>query len=431
MAVQKVDTVVVGGGQAGIAASEHLSNHGISHVVLERGRIAEKWRSARWDSLVANGPAWHDRFPSRDFDNPDYDAFIPKEAVADYFVDYVEQIKAPVRCGVSVEQVERTANGGGFHIKTSDGAFEASHIIAATGAFQNPAIPPLVPADAPVHQMHSNDYRNPSQLPEGAVLVVGAGSSGAQIAEELMDAGRQVYLSIGAHDRPPRSYRGRDFVWWLGVLGKWDMPTPGPGTEHVTIAVSGANGGRTVDFRRFAADGMHLLGLTESYKDGTVRFADDLAENIANGDANHLALLDEADAYVERHGLELPEDPEERKRWPDPACLTEPTRALDLQEAGITTILWATGFTVDYSWLKVDTFDERGRPLHQRGVSREPGVYFLGLPWQSRRGSSFIWGVWHDAKFIADQIAIQHAYKTYQPAESNSKTSHAADIKEA
>ncbi len=418
MAVEKVDTVVVGAGQAGIAASEHLSHHGISHVVLERDRIAEKWRSARWDSLVANGPAWHDRFPGRDFDDPNFDAFIPKEAVADYFVDYVKQINAPVRCGVTVEHAARMAAGGGFRVTTSDGVFETRHIIAATGAFQHPVIPPLVPDDAPVVQMHSNEYRNPDQLAPGAAMVIGAGSSGAQIAEELMEAGRQVYLSVGAHDRPPRSYRGRDFVWWLGVLGKWDMQTPGPGTEHVTIAVSGANGGRTVDFRRFAASGMQLVGMTAKYNNGIFHFADDLAQNIANGDANHLALLDEADAYIARHGLDLPEDPEARKNWPDPACLRDPIQQLDLAEAGVTTVLWATGYTVDYGWLDVETFDAQGKPRHKRGVSEEPGVYFLGLPWQSRRGSSFIWGVWHDAKFVADQIAIQQMYATYAPSSS-------------
>lgn len=417
MTVEKVDTLVVGAGQAGIAASEHLSSHGISHVVLEKDRIAEKWRSARWDSLVANGPAWHDRFPGRDFDDPDHDAFIGKEAVADYFVDYVAQIKAPVRCGITVERVRRLEKGGGFLVETSQGQFEANHIIAATGAFQNPVIPPLVPAQAGFFQLHSHDYRNPSQLPEGAVLVVGAGSSGAQIAEELMQAGRKVYLSVGPHDRPPRSYRGRDFVWWLGVLGKWDMPTPGPGTEHVTIAVSGANGGRTVDFRRFAAGGMDLVGRTEAYEGGKMAFADDLAVNIANGDANHRALLDEADAYIVRHGLDLPPDPAERKVWPDPECLKHPIRSLDLKAEGVTTIIWATGFDVNYDWLDVDTFDSDGKPLHRRGVSQEPGVYFLGLPWQSRRGSSFIWGVWHDAKFIADQIAIQHSYASYRPSD--------------
>jgi len=415
MVVEKVDTLVVGAGQAGIAASEHLTNHGIQHVVLERDRIAEKWRSARWDSLVSNGPAWHDRFPSRNFDDPNHDAFISKEDVASYFVDYVGQIKAPVRCGINVEHVTRIPGGTGFHVTTSAGNFEACHIIAATGAFQDPVIPPLIPKCAPINQMHSNEYRNPEQLPEGAVLVIGAGSSGAQISEELMNSGRKVYLSVGAHDRPPRRYRGRDFVWWLGVLGKWDMQTPALGSEHVTIAVSGADGGKTVDFRRFAFGGIHLVGMAEKYEKNTFYFADDLEKNIKKGDINHLWLLDEADAYVKSHNLNLPIDLEERKRWPDPDCLTSPTRKLNLSKAGITTVLWATGYKVDYSWLDVNTFDELGKPLHQRGVSQEPGIYFLGLPWQSRRGSSFIWGVWHDAKFICDQIAIQHTYRSYKP----------------
>lgn len=202
MVVEKVDTLVVGAGQAGIAASEHLTNHEIQHVVVERDRIAEKWRSARWDSLVSNGPAWHDRFPSRNFDDPNHDAFISKEDVASYFIDYVEQIKAPVRCGINLEHVTRMPSGAGFHVTTSAGNFEARHIIAATGAFQDPVIPPLIPKYAPIHQMHSNEYQNPGQLPEGAVLVIGAGSSGAQISEELMNSGRKVYLSVGAHDRP-------------------------------------------------------------------------------------------------------------------------------------------------------------------------------------------------------------------------------------
>ena len=339
MVVEKVDTLVVGAGQAGIAASEHLTNHGIQHVVVERDRIAEKWRSARWDSLVSNGPAWHDRFPSRNFDDPNHDAFISKEDVASYFIDYVEQIKAPVRCGINVEHVTRIPGGAGFHVTTSAGNFEARHIIAATGAFQDPVIPPLIPKYAPIHQMHSNEYRNPGQLPEGAVLVIGAGSSGAQISEELMNSGRKVYLSVGAHDRPPRRYRGRDFVWWLGVLGKWDMQTPALGSEHVTIAVSGADGGKTVDFRRFAFGGIHLVGMADKYEKNTFYFADDLAKNIKKGDINHLGLLDEADAYVQSHNLNLPIDLEERKRWPDPDCLTSPTRKLNLSKAGITTVM--------------------------------------------------------------------------------------------
>lgn len=235
--------------------------------------------------------------------------------------------------------MRRNQGRAGFTVTTSAGVFEANHVVAATGPFQKPVIPPVISQDAGVAQIHSSDYRNPRQLAPGAVLVVGAGSSGVQIADELLRAGRKVYLSVGPHDRPPRAYRGRDFCWWLGVLGKWDMAAPNPGTEHVTIAVSGAHGGETVDFRRLGNRGMVLTGVTDGYRDGIVTFADDLRRNLDQGDANYLELLDAADAYVARNGL--------------------------------------------------------------------------GLPWQSRRGSSFIWGVWHDARHIAEQIAIQNKYMDY------------------
>ncbi|WP_417678979.1 flavin-containing monooxygenase [Roseibium sp.] len=412
MTVEKVEALVVGGGQAGLAMSEHLSRCGISHLVLERHRIAERWRSERWDSLVANGPAWHDRFPNMEFPDCDPDAFVAKEDVADYFVAYADQIAAPIRCGVEVTEVRRNTGRRGFRIETSDGPIEADYVIAATGAFQHPVMPDMVPAEVGITQMHSAAYRNPGQLAEGAVLVVGAGSSGAQIAAELLEAGKRVYLSVGPHDRPPRSYRGRDFVWWLGVLNKWDAEAT-PGVEHTTIAVSGVDGGHTVDFRRLAAKGMMLLGRTEAYENGSLRFAPDLKANIEGGDANYLSLLDEADAFIERNGLDLPEEPEARRIDPDPECVANPILELNLADAGITTIIWATGFSVDYDWLKVDTFDDRGRPIHKRGVSQEPGVYFLGLPWQTRRGSSFIWGVWYDAGYVADHIAKQRGYMTY------------------
>jgi len=410
---EKIDTLVVGGGQAGIAMSEHLSNCKVPHLVLERHRIAERWRSERWDSLVANGPAWHDRLPGMEFANFDPDAFPSKERVADYLVAYADMIYAPIRCGVEVREVRRNVHRPGFCVETSDGVIEANNVVAATGSFQIPVIPDLVPADAEITQIHSSAYRNPDQLPEGAVLVVGAGSSGAQIADELLLSGKSVYLSVGPHDLPPRSYRGRDFVWWLGVLGKWDAVTVEPGMEHVTIAVSGARGGHTVDFRRLARQGITLVGRTESFKNNVMYFAKDLADNIARGNAYTLSLLDEADAYVVRNGLDFPEEPEVRKVEPDPPCVTDPVLELNLTEAGITSILWATGFDVDYSWLKVDAFDEEGKPKHERGISAEAGIYFLGLPWQSRRGSSFIWGVWHDAKFLADQISIRRNYLAY------------------
>jgi len=413
MAIEKVDTVVVGAGQAGVAMSEHLGKCGVSHLVLERSRIAERWRSQRWDSLVANGPAWHDRFPNMEFADTDADAFVPKENVADYFVAYAKQINAPIRCGVEVSRVQRINGHLGFRVETSDGVIEAQNVVAATGPFQRPIIPNIVPENPAFQQMHSTAYRNPGQLPPGAVMVVGAGSSGAQIAEELSRAGRRVYLSVGPHDRPPRSYRGRDFCWWLGVLGQWDAVALAPGTEHVTIAVSGANGGKTVDFRRFGNQGITLVGRTQAFKDGMLRFAPDLVENIARGDANYLSMLNDADAYVTRNGLDLPQEPEARVFEADPDCVTNPLLELSLAEAGVTSIIWATGFAFDYGWLDVDVFDDTGRPIHQRGVSAEPGIYFLGLPWQSRRGSAFIWGVWHDAKYIADQIVKQRMYLDY------------------
>jgi putative flavoprotein involved in K+ transport len=413
MTSQEVEVLIVGAGQAGIAMSEHLGLLGVPHLVVERDRVAERWRSWRWDSLVANGPAWHDRFPGQEF-NIDADGFATKEQIADYFVAYAEKIDAPIRTGVEVTSVRKNNGRAGFCVETSDGPIDARFVVAATGPFQRPIIPTVVPDSAGIHQIHSSGYRNPQQLPEGAVLVVGAGSSGVQIADELQQAGRQVYLAVGPHDRPPRSYRGRDFCWWLGVLGKWDASAPPRGAEHVTIAVSGAHGGNTVDFRDLASSGITLLGMAGPFDNGVMRFASDLRTNIENGDANYLSMLDEADAYIARNGIDLPEEPEARVFSSDPDCVTDPVLELDLGAAGVTSIVWAVGFAFDYRWLQVDAFDENGKPRHQRGVSSEPGLYFLGLPWLSRRGSSFIWGVWHDAKYLADQIAIQRSYLAYQ-----------------
>lgn len=416
MSTETIDTLIVGAGQAGIAMSEHLRRLGVPHLVLERDRLAERWRSQRWDSLVCNGPAWHDRFPGMEFEGLDPDGFASKEQVADYLQAYAKKFDAPIRTGVEVTRVQRNAGRPGFTVDTSQGRMEARNVVAATGPFQRPVIPTIAPIDPRILQIHSAQYRNPAQLPDGAVLVVGAGSSGVQIAAELQRAGKQVYLSVGAHGRPPRAYRNRDFCWWLGVLGEWDAQAMKPGLEHVTIAVSGAQGGHTVDFRALAHAGVTLVGMTQSFDGGVVRFAPDLAENIARGDENYLSLLDAADAFVARNGLDLPPEPQARVLPPDPKCLAHPLHSLNLLDAGVSTILWATGYALDYGWLAVDAFDAQGKPQHQRGVSSEPGVYFVGLPWLSRRGSAFIWGVWHDAKHVADHIDKQRKYFAYQDA---------------
>ncbi|MBB4104520.1 flavin-containing monooxygenase [Allorhizobium borbori] len=408
MSVNEVDTLIIGGGQAGIAMSEHLSAQGVPHLIVERNRIAERWRSERWDSLVANGPAWHDRFPNMTFPNIDPDGFVTAGGIVDYLTAYCEQIKAPIHCGVEVTALHHKPDGSGFRAETSEGVIEARNVVAATGPFQRPIIPTVVPAEAGITQIHSASYRNPAQLPEGAVLVIGAGSSGVQIADELRRAGKTVYLAVGPHDRPPRRYRGKDFVWWLGALGMWNAEAIQPGMEHVTIAVSGARGGHTVDFRALAADGITLVGRAEAFENGVMRFADDLARNIALGDANLLAMMDAADAYIAREGLDWPEEPEARAMLPDPICVTNPLRELDLAKAGVTSIVWATGYALDFGWMKIDAFDAKGLPKHKKGVAEVPGLYFLGLAWLSRRASPFIWGVWHDAAYLAEQIAARN-----------------------
>lgn len=416
----ETDVLVVGAGQAGVAMSEHLSARGIGHLVLERDRIAERWRTGRWDSLVANGPAWHDRFPGLQFADVEPDGFASKDQVADYFAAYAEKIDAPIRCGVEVHGVRKHEGRPGFRVQTSEGTVDARQVVAATGPFQQPVVPPVVPAGAGPVQVHSSSYRNPDQLPGGAVLVVGAGSSGVQIADELNRSGRTVYLSVGPHERPPRSYRGRDFCWWLGVLNKWDAVAPPQGAEHVTIAVSGARGGRTVDFRALAADGITLVGMTRAFDNGRMSFAPDLRDTIARGDATYLGMLDDADRHVARNGLDLPEEPAARSFGPDPDCVLDPISELDLAAAGVGSIVWATGFASDYGWLPPDALDEGGKPRHARGVSTEPGIYFVGLPWQSRRGSSFIWGVWHDAAYVAEHITIQRGYLAHEPTGTTS-----------
>ena len=403
--MKKINTVVVGGGQAGLAASEHLTNNKIEHIIFERKRIVENWRSSRWDSLVANGPAWHDRFPTLKFSDIDPDAFAPKERVVKYFEEFAKKIKAPINLNVNVEKIEKQSSNHKYLVTTSEGLYESENIIAATGAFQEPVIPNIIPNNSKVNQIHSQAYKNPEQFSDGSILVIGSGSSGSQIAEELRRSNRDVFFSIGPHDRPPRRYRGRDNVWWLGVLGKWEAKTPNPGTQHVTIAVSGYDGGKTIDFRNLANMGITLLGMTKEFTNEKIYFENDLKENIHNGDKNYLSLLDEADEYITNNNLDFSEEPEARQFERDHECIKNPILELDLRISGIRNIIWATGYKNNFDWIKLNIFDETGKPEHNNGVSKEKGLYFLGLPWLSMRGSSFIWGVWKDAKYLAEHIA--------------------------
>ncbi|MEI6117355.1 MAG: NAD(P)/FAD-dependent oxidoreductase [Burkholderiales bacterium] len=409
---EKIDTIVVGAGQAGISMSEHLSLCGIEHLVLEQSRVAEAWRTARWDSLLANGPAWHDRLPTIAIP-ADPTSFPHKETIADYLVAYAEHIKAPIRTGVEVKAVRKLARQLGFMVETSAGDFEVMNVIAATGPFQRPVIPPIIPEVPGLKQLHSYHYKNPDQLPQGAVMVVGSGASGAQIADELNKAGRKVYLSMGRHERPIRYYRGVDSGFWSGATGSWNSTQSSLDAQNVPIAISGLYPRRPIDFRRMAAEGLVLLGSTEAYANGRLHFKNNLQENIEYGNNSYLSALKRADDYVEYNGLPLAEDPLAYEIPPPTIFETDPILEIDPTEVNLTSIVWATGFARDYSWIKLDIFNENHNPIHLRGVAKEPGIYFLGLPFQGNRGSSFLFGVWHDAKYLADHISVRNGYQNY------------------
>jgi putative flavoprotein involved in K+ transport len=405
--VERVETLVIGGGQAGLAMSHMLSKRGLAHLVLERQRIAERWRSERWDGLRFQFPNWSISLPDFPFPHADPDGFATPGEIADFITAYAAFIGAPVRCGVNVSALRRRDGASGFVAETSGGAIEADNVVVATGPYQRPRIPALLGDDAGILQLDASRYKNPLQLPPGAVLVVGSGASGAQIAEELLRAGRPVYLSVGQHRRMPRRYRGRDLIWWLGEMGLLQRPTEERGPERSLPLISGAFGGNTIDFRRFAVEGVTLLGRMERANNAVIAFAPDLAKRLAYGDASYAIFLDMMDAHADAHGLEMPKDPDARAVLRDPLCLTEPLRELDLRAAGIGAVIWATGYGFDFGWIGVPVLNPRGEPVHVKGVTGVPGMYFLGLQWLAKLNSSLLSGVGDDAAVLADHIAAR------------------------
>ena len=401
MPTQCVETLVIGGGQAGLVMSHMLRERGCPHLVLERGRIAERWRSERWHGLRFQFPNWSVRLPDFPFPHSDPDGFANTGDIVKFIDDYAAFVAPPIRCGVAVTRLSQ--RGAGFIAETTDGTIAADNVVVATGPYQRNLVPDLL-GDHPVFQVHAADYKNPGQLPPGAVLVAGAGASGAQIAEELLQAGRRVYLSVGRHRRLPRRYRGRDLIWWLAEM-RLDQVTPEErGPARLGPVISGAYGGRTIDFRSFAADGMMLLGRIEAAHDGVLDIASGLAESMADGDLVYATFLGAVDEYVRRRKLDLPEDPDARTTLPNPPCVTEPLRRLDLAAEGISAVIWATGYGVDFDWIDLPVTDDKGEAVHRNGISAVPGLYFLGLQWLSKMNSSFLSGVGDDAEVLADHI---------------------------
>jgi putative flavoprotein involved in K+ transport len=403
MRTECVDTLVVGGGQAGLTMSHQLGLAGRPHIVLERGRIAERWRSERWDGLRFQFPNWSIRLPDFAFPHTGPDDFAASGEIVDFLAAYAAHVRAPVRCNTVVNRLTLAGDGTRFLADTSGGPIIASNVVVATGPYQEPILPDLL-HDVDVIQLHASRYRNPSQLPHGAVLVVGSGASGSQIAEELLRAGRQVYLSVGRHRRMPRRYRGHDLIWWLSTLGLDQMPVERRGPETALPLITGAYGGHTIDFREFAEQGIVLLGRLASGNGSIFNFAADLADNLAKGDAAYHGFLDLVDEYVERYRLDLPADPQARIGIADPSCLTEPIRTIDVREASISAVIWATGYRYAFDWIDLPVVDRAGAPVHRGGLTGFPGLYFLGLPWLSKMNSSFLSGIGDDATRLARHL---------------------------
>jgi putative flavoprotein involved in K+ transport len=392
---ERIDTVVIGGGQAGLSASYFLSQRGREHLVLEQGRVGESWRSQRWDGFYLNTPNWSLQLPGHHYAGGEPDAFAPLPEVIDYLERYAAFSEAPLRTGVGVNRLQRQDER--YLLDTSTGPVEARNVVVATGAFQRPT-PPPVSGDVPA--LHTSDYRNPAQLPPGAVLVVGSGQSGCQIAEELLAHGRRVYLSAGRCPWFPRRYLGRDVVHWLLELGLADQTVdtlPAPSARLAcNPALSGAGGiGQDCNPRTLERDGAVLVGRIERIDAGTARIAPGLDESLAKGDEFEAAFKQRC---CEHAGLEPePEAP--------PAPRREEIRELDLGAAGVGTVLWANGYRPDFGWIDLPVVDELGWPLQARGVSEFPGLYFLGINWLHKRKSALLFGVGEDAEYVVSHLA--------------------------
>jgi len=401
---ERHDVVVIGGGQAGLIMSHCLRERGREHVVLERNRIAERWHSERWDSLAFQFPNYDIRLPGYQYTGNDPEGFANYREIASLLGDYAAQINAPVRCGVNVDRVSVDTVSGRFSIETKEATIEASHVVLATGPFQRPFLPAFATHLPPrIQQVHASHYRNPTQLPEGAVLVVGSANSGCQIAEELNESGRQVYFALSRHNRVPRRYRGRDVTWWYEKMGRWeskidDMPGRKP---PIPIVLSGVHGGHEMNVRQLAANGIVVLGHLLSVAGEKLAFADEAEALLREADTAYWKFFDAADEYARSTGLDFPLEPIERVTPVPIDAIT----SLDLFEAGIASVVWSTGYSYDYGWLNLPVLDEQGAPVQRRGLTSCPNAYFLGLFWMHKFKSAILAYMDEDANYLADHIA--------------------------
>ncbi|TFH35240.1 MAG: FAD-dependent oxidoreductase [Anaerolineales bacterium] len=403
--IEQIDTVIVGGGQGGLSTSYYLVQQGREHVILEQAdKAAKAWRE-RWDSFTLITPNWTIRLPGAEYQGDAPNSFTARDEVVAYFKEYIERFDLPIRYGIRVTSVEPIETG--YLVRTDEAEFKAANVVIATGMYQQPKISPFSSnLSSEILQLHSSEYRNPEALPEGAVLVVGSAQSGCQIAEELYQSGRKVYLSVGSAARVPRRYRGKDITQWLDDLGFYDstvdqLPSPKAkfgGSVHGT----GKDGGHTINLHQFARDGVVLLGHIQSVQEDRIELAPDLMENLAKADKFEDDLVIQVDEYVEKTGLDAPLEtlPELRDGYEAEVILD-----LDLKSVGITTVIWATGYKFDFSIVKLPAFDEDGYPQQERGVTEYPGLYFVGLPFLHTGKSGLLLGVGDDAAHVTSAIA--------------------------
>lgn len=404
---RRVTAVIIGGGQAGLATSHCLSGHGIDHVVLERGEVANSWRRERWDSLRLLTPNWQSRLPGFHYHGDEPDGFMSMPEVIDFISTYARLTAAPVHTHTRVTGVAQTA--AGYRVRTARDTWQCRALVIASGAFNIPVVPAM--AAALGHRIRSltpQQYRNPQQLAEGGVLVVGAAATGLQIADEIQRSGRPVILSAGEHVRMPRTYRGRDIMYWLHATGMLDechdqvddlqrvrrLPSP---------QLIGTPENASLDLNSLTSRGVELVGRVAGLSGDRLQFSGSLANIAKLADLKQERLLRTLDAWIEANGMAAEAGPVRR---PAPTRLDSAARLeLDLRSGEVRTIIWATGFRPDYSWLEVPVLDLKGRIRHDGGVADAPGLYVMGLPFMRRRKSSFLFGVEDDARAIAGHLA--------------------------
>jgi len=410
--------LVIGGGQAGLSMSYYLKEMGLDHLVFEKNTAVHGWKNERWDSFTLVTPNWQCDLPGHPYDGDDPRGFMTRQEIIGYLERFVAKLDAPLREGVSVNTV-RTDADGLYHVSTSDGEYTADQVVVASGGYHVPVIPRMAERlPESVLQMHSAQYKNSGQLPEGSVLVVGSGQSGAQIAEDLHLAGRKVYLATGDAPRVSRFYRGKDVVEWLDDMGYYEMsvsdhPLGKNVRSNTNHYVTGRDGGRDIDLRKFAKEGMELFGLMTDYDGENLTFLPDLEAKLDKADATLNNINARIDAWIEKQGIDTVEGPSVyTPEWVPERERTE----LNLAESGITSIVWCIGFRPDFAWLDAPVFNGQGHPQHVRGVTHQAGLYFIGLPWLHTWGSGRFSGVRQDAEYLAGHIAA--FVKNHQPAKN-------------